>query len=133
MTGRPAPGSGETAEVLIVEDEGLIALHIEEILERAGYHIPALIPSGELALQYLETSPPPDLIIMDIGLCGKIDGIETARHIRKNLAVPVIFISAYSNKNRIDEALAISPGGYLLKPFEENDLLAVVRRELTLR
>lgn len=121
----------DPAEILIVEDEGLIALHIEEILERAGFRIRALIPSGELALQYLETAPPPDLIVMDIGLGGKLDGIETARQIRKQRAIPVVFISAYSHQNRIDEALSASPGAYLLKPFEEKDLLAVVRKGLS--
>ena len=118
------------AEILVIEDEGLIALHVEEILERAGYHIMALLPSGELALQYLETSAIPDLIMMDIGLGGTIDGIETARQIRKNRDIPIVFISAYSNQARINEALSISPGGYLLKPFEEKNLLAVVRQAL---
>jgi len=120
-------------EILVVEDEGLIALHIEEILGRAGYHVQALIPSGELALQYLDTSTLPDLILMDIGLGGKIDGIETARQIRKRHAIPIVFISAYSSQNRIDEALAVSPGAYLLKPFEEKDLIAAVRRGIAFR
>lgn len=123
----------DPVEILIVEDEGLIALHIEEILERAGYRIRALIPSGELALQYLETSVLPDLILMDIGLGGRIDGIETARQIRKKHSVPIIFISAYSSQNRIDEALSVAPGGYLLKPFEEKDLLSIIRQGLALK
>ena len=89
-----------------------------------------LIPSGEAALKFLTSSPPPDLILMDIGLAGEIDGIETSRRIRKHRPIPIIFISAYSNQNRIEEALAVSPCGYLLKPFEEKDLLAVIRKAL---
>ncbi len=118
------------AEILIVEDEGLIALHIGEILEKAGYRVLDLFPSGELALQYLSTSHRPDLILMDIGLGGKIDGIETSRRIRKDLDIPIIFITAYSNQNRMNEARSISPDGYLLKPFREKDLLAVVGQAL---
>jgi CheY-like chemotaxis protein len=116
--------------ILIVEDEGLIALHIMEILSRAGYRFPDPVSSGEEALELLERSLHPDLILMDIGLAGKIDGIETTRRIKKRFDIPVIFLTAYSNQNRIAEAEEVSPDGYLIKPFMEKDLLCALGKVL---
>ena len=119
-------------KVLIVEDEIITALELKSILERNGYEVAASAMSGEEAIQEASAKRP-HLILMDIGLGGTIDGIETARQIRKKHSVPIIFISAYSSQNRIDEALSVAPGGYLLKPFEEKDLLSIIRRGLALK
>ena len=88
----------------IVEDEGLIALHLTETLENRRFRIIGAVHSGEMALRALEKSPKPDLIIMDIGLAGSLDGIETARKIWKQDAIPIIFLTAYSDKNRMEKA-----------------------------
>src|SRR5512138_3095486 len=90
-------------QILVVEDEGLIALHYMEMLEHAGFIVPDPLPSGEQALAYLAWAPPPDLILMDIGLAGTLNGIETAREIRRNHTIPVIFLTAYSDRNRLRE------------------------------
>ena len=113
--------------VLIVEDEGLIALHISELLERAGYRITGTPISGEESLQIIQQSLP-DLILMDIALAGKMDGIETARRIRREHDIPVIFLSAYSDQSRIDEAAAISPFGFLAKPVSDEELFHAIAR-----
>lgn len=118
------------ASILVVEDDGIIALRSMELLSRQGYDVPSPLASGEETLDYLETSPRPDLILMDIGLMGRMDGIETARQVRSRYGIPVIFLSAYSNEQRIAEAKEISPYGYLIKPFVEQQLLAVVRDAL---
>lgn len=120
--------TGET--ILIVEDEGLIALHLTELLENAGYNIAGPAYSGEMVLRDIASAPLPDLILMDIALAGSLDGIETARQIRSKYPIPVIFLSAYSNQNRIDEAHAVSPFGYLTKPVMQDDLLAAIRGAL---
>jgi CheY-like chemotaxis protein len=120
--------TGETIQ--IVEDDSLIALHIAEILENAGYQVIEPASSGEMALKALEKSPKPDLILMDIGLAGSIDGIETARRIRQHHNIPILFLSAYANLARIDEVKNIPSCGYLGKPYLEKDLLATVEKAL---
>jgi CheY-like chemotaxis protein len=116
--------------VLVVEDEGLIALHLAELLEKAGYRVPDPAYSGEMVLQLLGESLVPDLILMDIGLSGKLDGIETARQIRQKFPVPLIFLTAYSSERTIERMRAVAPDGYLSKPVMEQDLLTVVAKVL---
>jgi CheY-like chemotaxis protein len=116
--------------ILIVEDEGLIALHLTELLEKAGYRVSGPEYSGEMVLRKLGTSPLPDLVLMDIALAGSLDGIETARQIRQQYPIPVIFLTAYSNQKRIDEAQEVSPFGYLRKPVMEDELLGAIKKAL---
>jgi two-component system, response regulator PdtaR len=117
--------TGET--ILVVEDEGLIALHLTELLERAGYRVPDPIFAGEMVLEMLEKSPEPDLILMDIGLAGSLDGIETARQIRQRFSIPLIFVTAYTSDRMIERIREIAPDGVIVKPFVDTDLLALVR------
>ena len=120
--------SGET--ILIVEDEGLIALHLTELLEKAGYRTTGPAYSGEMVLRDFEKSPLPDLILMDIALAGRLDGIQTARRIRERYPIPIIFLTAYSSQSRIDEAKEVSPFGYLMKPVMEDELFSAIDRAL---
>jgi CheY-like chemotaxis protein len=119
------------ATILIVEDEGLIALHISEILAHAGYMVADLLPSGEDALEYLSKTPPPDLILMDIGLAGKMNGIETARRIREHSDIPVLFLTAYSDQIRIRKAGEVSGFERIRKPFTEKDIITAVETALS--
>jgi CheY-like chemotaxis protein len=116
--------------VLIVEDERLIALYIEEMLTHAGYDVADLFPSGEDALAHLASSPSPDIILMDIGLAGSLNGIETARRIREKADIPVIFLTAYNDRLRLSEAPDVSPYWCLTKPFTEEDLVAALETAL---
>jgi len=118
------------ARIMILEDEGLIALHIEEVLVHAGFEVVDIFPCGEDALAYLATSLAPDVILMDIGLAGTLNGIETARHIRDTADIPVIFLTAYNDQSHLAEAAEISPDGYLTKPFTPNDLITAVKAAL---
>ena len=120
--------TGET--ILVVEDEGLIALHLAELLEKAGYRIVDMVYSGEMVLQALEKSPEPDLIMMDIGLAGSLDGIETARLIRKRFSIPLIFVTAYTSDRTIERMREAAPDGVIIKPFLDTDLLALVRKAI---
>ena len=118
--------------IILVEDEGLIALHLLELLTNAGYNVTDLITSGEDLLVHLGSVPPPDVVIMDIGLSGKMDGIETARQLRKRYNIGVIFLTAYSDQNRMEDAANIEPYEYLVKPVMQEDLLAAVEKTITL-
>jgi two-component system, response regulator PdtaR len=115
--------------ILIVEDEGLIALHLQELLQKAGYDVPDMVPSGEDAIECMRASIP-DLILMDITLDGKLDGIETARHIRKSSDIPIIFLTAHSESKRLMEAEDLAPYGFLGKPFDLSDVVSAVEKAL---
>ena len=109
-------------KILIVEDEMIIAIDIQNTLHYLGYRQTVIAQSGEAAL-ILVTRDTPDLVLMDIGLGGTIDGIDTAEQIRKSKPeLPVLFLTSYSN-TKIRERTSIFPrSGYLLKPFT-SDLL----------
>ena len=116
--------------ILIVEDEGLITLHLVALLEKTGYRVIDPAYSGEMALRVLEQSPEPDLILMDIKLAGELDGIETARKIRQHFPVPLIFVTAHTSECMLECMREVAPDGIIVKPFLEQDLLAVVREDL---
>ena len=116
--------------ILIVEDDGLIALYLTDLLEKAGYRIVGTVSSGEMVFQLLENYPKPDLILMDIGIAGSLDGIETAQQVRQRFSVPVIFVTAYTSENTIERIREIAPEGYIGKPFLDNEILALIRKVL---
>lgn len=109
-------------KILIVEDEMIIAIDIQNTLHYLGYRQTVIAQSGEAAL-ILVTRDTPDLVLMDIGLGGTIDGIDTAEQIRKSKPeLPVLFLTSYSNTKIRERASIIPRSGYLLKPFT-SDLL----------
>lgn len=112
--------------IFVVEDDALIALRNYELLTKSGYKVPEMFASGEDLLDYLEGSGVPDLILMDIGLSGKIDGIETARRVRERYNIPVIFLTAYIDDQRMVRAKEISPYGYIVKPVFERQLMEMI-------
>ena len=116
--------TGETIQ--IVESDGLIALHIVEILKKAGYHVADPANSGEMVLKALEKFPKPDLIVIDIDLVGKFSNIETARRIRQHYDIPILLLTTHWSKNMIEEAKRITSCGCLDKPYQEKDLLAEI-------
>jgi CheY-like chemotaxis protein len=116
--------------ILIVEDDGLIALHLQELLENAGYVVPDPVPSGEDAIECVNAFPHPDLILMDITLDGKLDGIETAREIQKRFDIPVIFLTAHSEANRVARMEGVASCGFLEKPFIQSKLISAVEKAL---
>lgn len=113
------------AKILIVEDESIVALNIKNRLEKLGYAVVATISSGEVAIQTAaETFP--DLVLMDIKLKGKIDGIEAATKIRSQLQVPVVYLTAYADDETLNRAKMAEPYGFILKPFESRDLCTAI-------
>lgn len=108
-------------KVLIVEDEVIVAKHIEGTLIDLGYSVTGIVSSGEEALE-LARSTAPDIVLMDIMLDGKLDGINAAETIRSRFSLPVIFLTAYSDEKTLQRAKTTKPYGYVLKPFQETDL-----------
>ena len=113
-------------KILIVEDEIIIALHLKNLIQRLGKYECDSVSSGEHAVELSKTFEP-DLIFMDINLNGQIDGIEAARQIRAEKDIPVVFVSAYTDGDTIEEAKRTNPAGYLTKPIYAH----VVEKTLT--
>jgi len=119
-----------TGHILVVEDEGIVSLDIQNRLRRAGYTIAGVASSGVEALDQA-TAAKPDLVLMDIKLQGRLDGIETARLIRDRLNVPVVYLTAYADEETLKRANLTAAFGYLLKPFKERELVATIEMALT--
>jgi PAS domain S-box-containing protein len=107
--------------ITIVEDEYIVALDIKSFLERSGYSITGVYPSGEDLLESFAKKRP-DLILMDIKLRGKLDGVETARLVHERYRTPVVLLTAFADDETIARAKITQPFGYLIKPFEEREL-----------
>jgi two-component system, cell cycle sensor histidine kinase and response regulator CckA len=115
--------------VLIVEDEKIVALDIRKQLEKSGYRVCGVYGSGEEALEFCESASP-DIVLMDIQLQGKMDGVATAKEMRAVYEVPVIFLTAYADDATIERAKFIEPFGYLPKPFDEKSLRTTIEMAL---
>jgi CheY-like chemotaxis protein len=111
--------------VLIVEDEAIIASDIRAALQHLGYTVPEIAKSGEIALDRIGKAKP-DLILMDIHLSGRMDGIEAAGRIREANDIPVVYLTSHSDTPTLDRAKATSPYGYILKPFTDQDLKTTI-------
>lgn len=109
------------SNIMVVEDESIVSKDIQNSLKNLGYNVVGAASSGEKAIQLAEETQP-DLVLMDIMLKGEMSGIEAAEHIRENLRVPVIFLTAYADEGTLNKAKVTEPYGYIIKPFKEVDL-----------
>ena len=107
--------------ILVVEDENIVAVDVQDRLVRLGYDVAGHSSTGQGAID-LARETLPDLVLMDIMLKGKMDGVEAAEEIKKFLDIPVIFLTAYTDTITLQRAKLTQPFGYLLKPFEEREL-----------
>ena len=115
-----------TATILLVEDDGILAAHLEDVLTEFGYRVLTPVATGEEAiftLQYHQA----DLVLMDIELAGEMNGIETALIIKHSSDIPIIFLTSYSQDPLLEQAKAVSPYGYLIKPVPERELAATIK------
>jgi PAS domain S-box-containing protein len=116
--------------LLIVEDEALVAADLKAKLERSGYTVVGTAVRGREALEMARRCQP-ELVLMDIRLAGCRDGIQTAAAIQKDVAVPVVYLTAYSDPATLSRAKLTQPFGYILKPFEVRDLVTQIELALT--
>lgn len=119
----------EKDSILVIEDEAIVAMDISNTLESVGYNVLSWIKSGEEALEFLKERRP-DLILMDIKLKGELDGIQTADQIRNLYNLPVIFLTAFSDKETLDRAKLSLPYGYITKSYNINDLRSTIEMAL---
>lgn len=119
----------EKTRILIVEDEFIIANEIKGMLEDLGYDVLNIAAQGKDAIQKAKENKP-DLVLMDIMLKGEVDGIQAAEEIRSCFSVPIIYLTAYANKEILERAKVTTPFGYLLKPFKDRDLHIAIEMAL---
>lgn len=112
-------------QILVVEDEVIVAQDIAGRLKKLGYAVTATVSSGEEAIQKAIENPP-DLVLMDIVLKGDMDGVTAADKIRTNRNVPTIFLTAYADDKTLQRAKLTDPFGYIIKPFQQNDLRVAI-------
>jgi PAS domain S-box-containing protein len=112
-------------KILIVEDEAVIALNLQQTLIKMGYNVIGISYSGKDAVDKARRLVP-DLILMDIRLPGKMDGIRVADIVKSELDIPVIFLTAFSEDKIIERAKKVEPFGYILKPIQEREIKAAV-------
>jgi CheY-like chemotaxis protein len=117
------------SKVLIVEDEGIVALDLERRLRGMGYEVVGVADSGEEAFQET-TETHPDLVLMDIRLKGDVDGIEAAEVMRARFDVPVIYLTALVDEDTMKRAKVTHLYGFIAKPFEEDELRDAIEAAL---
>ncbi len=122
-------GGGGKSSILIVEDERITALNFKRLLQRYGYFVPGIVTNSEDALKAIEEYKP-DLILMDIVIEGKKDGIEIVRHINDVFPIPVIYTTANNDALVMEEALKTKPAGYITKPVDNIELLNLIHGTL---
>jgi response regulator NasT len=110
--------------ILIAEDETIIRLDLRDLLVRSGFEVVAEAKDGEEAVE-LARSEEPDLAILDVKM-PRLDGIDAARRILDERAIPIVMLTAYGQEELVSRAVEAGVFGYLVKPFRESDLLPAI-------
>jgi len=113
------------AKILVVEDEPEVIVTLELTLKKLGYAVVGCETTAEEAIKKADELRP-DLVLMDIELAGKMDGIQAADTIRKKYHIPVIYLTAICDLRTLERVGASVPFGYILKPFKEDELRTVI-------
>lgn len=116
--------------ILIVEDEAIIALGIQMELEMAGYGNCQIVATGEDAIACVAQNPP-DLVLMDNRLAGEMDGIQAARVILAAHPLPLIFMTGYAADDMMQQAQSLNPYGYLVKPIRVYEIEPLIDSLIT--
>lgn len=115
--------------ILVVEDEQIVALDITRTLESLGYTVLPPVESGEKALEVISAHSL-DLVLLDVKLKGELDGIDTARQLRRRFSIPFIFLSTFSDEDTLSRAKKTEPYGYITKSSHQNDLHSMIEMAL---
>lgn len=116
-------------KILVVEDEMIIGAKISMQLTALGYEVTGILGRGEEVLSHAEENKP-DIILLDIRLKGKMDGIETAAQIERQFQIPIIYLTANSDEATFSRAKTTRPAAFITKPFKQLDLQRAI--ELTI-
>lgn len=116
-------GAAKRHRILIVEDEAVTAMSTAQILDALGYVVVGSVGTGEEAVARA-VADAPDVVLMDVRLGGAMDGVDAAAQIRQRSDVPVIYVTGYTDRELLDRAKATRPYGYIVKPFDERDLVS---------
>jgi CheY-like chemotaxis protein len=119
--------SGE--RILLVEDDDIIARVADWRLKNLGYVVCGRAVSSAEAMD-LVVKTLPDLVLMDINIKGDVDGIETAKLIKKGFNIPVVYVTSHSDGPTLDRARETKPDGFIVKPFEDKDLRVAIELAL---
>jgi len=115
--------------IFVVEDGSIVAMDIRKTLQNLGYDVPYVVSTAKTAIQKVKEDKP-DLVLMDIVLKGKMDGIKAADQIYTKFNIPVVYLTAYADEKTLKRAKATGPFGYIVKPFENRDLRMVIEMAL---
>jgi len=113
------------SQILVVDDEAIITMQLEERLSAMGYTVAAMAANGEDAIEKAKRTKP-DLVLMDIVMPGRYNGIEAAKVITDELDIPVVFVTSYADDAIIEKAKQVRPYGYIVKPFNEMEIKAAI-------
>lgn len=111
--------------ISLVEDDAILCDLLNLRLTKMGYRIQGMYPSGEDAIRSISNNHP-DLILMDINLSGKMDGIETAHHIQKRFNLPVVYLTSSNDATTFERAKITEDCEYVIKPFSDHDLFIAI-------
>ena len=115
--------------ILVTEDESIVRKDIERCLNNLGYNVVASADNGEDAIS-MAMKFKPDLALMDIMIKGEMNGIAAAEEIKRNMDIPVVFLTAYADESTLNEAKMAEPHGYILKPFKDVDIQTAIEMAL---
>jgi CheY-like chemotaxis protein len=113
--------------ILIADDNTTLTIQLEEYLPTIGYEVKGVASSGLGAVEMARTLKP-DLILMDIKMPGKLNGIEAASIIKSELGIDILFISGYADEELLEMAKLVEPLGYIHKPFSDEQIAAALKR-----
>ncbi len=116
-------------KILIVEDDRIVAEGTKRSLKKLGFDVSGIVSYGERAFERVKECDP-DLVLMDIMLKGEMNGIEATNQIQTQLNVPVVYLTAYTDEEVLDQAKITEPFGYIVKPFEERELNTAIEMAL---
>ena len=118
-----------TSTILIIEDDGILATHLKASVLELGYTVLGPVATGEAALSLVRNNQV-HLVLMDIELAGKLNGIETAEHLSRFSDVPIVFVTGFSQDRLLEQVKNVKPYGYLVKPVAERELAATISMSL---
>jgi PAS domain S-box-containing protein len=129
VTEPPVRDAHALLRIMVVEDGVIMSRDIQQRLLAMGYAIAGVAYNGEEAIRIGQQTSP-DLILMDVNLRGKIDGVGAAEEIRRHIDVPVVFVTGYSDPTTLARIRSTNPFGFVLKPFDERELRTAVEMAL---